>query len=169
MVPEMSPGFLFLWLGIQLRYTWYTSILWTQWKFQSTDGGSYFYFTNQVHSYRNFVLTNVKSVLVNSISVQKISFRVFLPSIYFVKLRYVSSWELFESIWDLFMCKNATLNFSMGFNIVAPFMVCATHEIDLTATGMMCHIQSRLQNQLVTSEEKWLFNMFPFTCLVRDL
>ena len=29
---------------------------------------------------------------------------------------------------DLFMCKNATLNFSMGFIIVAPFMVCVTYE-----------------------------------------
>ncbi len=28
------------------------------------------------------------------------------------------------SIWGLFMCNIATLNFWMGFNIIAPFMVC---------------------------------------------
>ena len=33
-----------------------------------------------------------------------------------------------QSIWSLFMYKIVTLDFSMGFNIVAPFMVCATYE-----------------------------------------
>ncbi len=33
-----------------------------------------------------------------------------------------------QSIWGLFMCKIATLNFSMEFRIVAHFMVFATYE-----------------------------------------
>ncbi len=33
-----------------------------------------------------------------------------------------------QFIWGLFRCKIATLNFSMGFNIVAPYMVSATPE-----------------------------------------
>ncbi len=38
--------------------------------------------------------------------------------------------QLFVNQWfqSLFMCKSATLNFSMEFNITAPYMDCVTHK-----------------------------------------